>query len=117
MDIAGTRVFDAELVPRVTAVSPRVGSLAGGTDDMEKAYRKMPVDDPSLTVICQWDPFNSRPVFFQVQGFPFGLATAVNGFNRLTAFLTAFHRRILRAPCSNYYDDFVVWSTGSSRLW
>ena len=90
------------------ASAPLRWTLAGGTDDMEKAYRKMPVDDPSLTVICQWDPFNARPVFFQVQGFPFGLATAVNGFNRLTAFLTAFHRRILRAPCSNYYDDFVV---------
>ena len=30
MDIAGGLLFDAELVPRITAVSPRLGSLAGG---------------------------------------------------------------------------------------
>ena len=32
VDIAGGLLFDAELVPRITAVSPRLGSLAGGTD-------------------------------------------------------------------------------------
>ena len=30
VDIAGGLLFDAELVPRITAVSPRLGSLAGG---------------------------------------------------------------------------------------
>ena len=81
-------------------------SLHGGTDDMEKAYRRVAVDVPQ--VVCMWDPFNKSPTFFVVSGFPFGLASAVNAFNRLTSFLTAFNRRVLHLPSGNFYDDFVI---------
>ena len=73
---------------------------------MEKAYRRVAVDVPQ--VVCMWDPFNKSPTFFVVSGFPFGLASAVNAFNRLTSFLTAFNRRVLHLPSGNFYDDFVI---------
>ena len=37
-DLAAGAPFDAELPPRITAVSPQHGSLAGGTD-LSRAYR------------------------------------------------------------------------------
>ena len=80
--------------------------LHGGTDDMEKAYRRVAVDVPQ--VVALWDPFNKHTAFFVVSGFPFGLSSAVNAFNRLTTFMTAFNRRVLRLPSSHYYDDFVI---------
>ena len=81
-------------------------ALHGGTDDMEKAYRRVAVDIPQ--VVALWDPFNKKATFFIVSGFPFGLASAVNAFNRLTTFMTAFNRRVLYLPSGNYYDDFVI---------
>ena len=81
-------------------------ALHGGTDDMEKAYRRVAVDIPQ--VVALWDPFNEEATFFIVSGFPFGLSSAVNAFNRLTTFMTAFNRRVLYLPSGHYYDDFVI---------
>ena len=47
VDIAGGLVFDAELVPRITAVSPRLGSLAGGNPSPNPNPKPSPNPNPN----------------------------------------------------------------------
>ena len=79
-----------------------------GTDDMEGAYRQIPVH-PShecLAIAAVWNVHTNEWVFFAMQGLPFGLGAAVNQFNRLPAFLVAVARRILGLPVISFFDDF-----------
>ena len=93
-----------------------------GTEDIASAYRRMPCSQPWFTVFAQWDPTRVGPdgslgavVFFRLQGFNFGLKSAVVAFNRLSFFMTRVAVRILRVTCTSYYDDFCVAEPSFAR--
>ena len=82
--------------------------LAGGCDDWKKAYRQLPVDDPSVSVVATWDPTAKVVRYFITRGHCFGAVAAVNSFNALASFLTGSARRLFGACCGNYFDDHIT---------
>ena len=46
--------------------------------------------------------------YFRLQGFNFGLKSAVNAFNRLSACIRELANRLLAICCTSYVDDFCV---------
>ena len=44
-----------------------------GLDDMTAAYRQVPVNDPSLTVIAYYAPSKGKVLFRALRGHNFGL--------------------------------------------
>ena len=82
--------------------------LAGGCDDWKKAYRQIPVDDISNSVVACWDPVKRVVVYFIVKGHVFGAVNAVNSFNAVSKFLTCAARAMFASCSGNYFDDHVV---------
>ena len=82
--------------------------MAGGTDDWKKAYRQIPTDDPSRSVVAQWDPERKCVVYFVVLGHCFGAVGAVNSFNAVSRFVTCTTRAFHGASAGNYFDDHVA---------
>ena len=82
--------------------------LHGGCSDWKKAYRQCPTDDPSRSVVAQWDPHAKKVVYFVTHGHLFGQTCAVNSFNAVAKFLTCAARRLFACCCGNYFDDHIV---------
>ena len=82
-------------------------SVLIGTEDIASAYRRMPCSEPWFTVFAQWDPFSERVVFFRLQGFNFGLKSAVVAFNRLSFRMQRAAVRLLPLCSGSYFDDFA----------
>ena len=84
--------------------------LVASTDDMQGAFRQIPVAPSSLcyTIIAAWNPEIQAMSFFQLYGMPFGLNGAVFDFNRISAALLAICRRWLALPALAFHDDFTV---------
>jgi hypothetical protein len=79
-----------------------------GTEDIASAYRRMPCCAPWYTVFAQWNPYTESVEYFRLQGFNFGLKSAVNAFNRLSSCIRELANRLLAICCSSYFDDFCV---------
>ena len=79
-----------------------------GTEDIASAYRRMPCCAPWYTVFAQWNPHTESVEYFRLQGFNFGLKSAVNAFNRLSSCIRELANRLLAICCSSYFDDFCV---------
>ena len=60
-------------------------------------------------------PEGPRVVFLRISGHSFGLVSAVTDFNALAEFTTHCSRRIGRAACGRYYDDFVIIDPARGR--
>ena len=81
------------------------------TNDVVAAFRRVACADPSTTIVAQWDP---RPVsdggqrvqLFYVQGFNFGLKSAVMAYNAVAEFQTRAAVRLLPVVACHYFDDF-----------
>ena len=82
--------------------------LHGGCSDWKKAYRQCPTDDPSRSVVAQWDPQAKKVVYFVTHGHLFGQTCAVNSFNAVAKFLTCSARRLFACCGGNYFDDHIV---------
>ena len=90
--------------------------MAGGTDDIVRAYRQCPCRTPQFAVVCVVDPGSSpgrahlrgRAFFFVLPGMNFGLVSAVNQFNRFPELVVAFLRRKCGVVCTHYFDDYCV---------
>ena len=78
-----------------------------GTEDISAAYRRFPCSEPWFSVFAQWDPTTSSVVYFRLEGFNFGLKSAVVAFNRLSFCLQQTTARLLGVSCSRYFDDFA----------
>ena len=80
----------------------------GCSDDMEGAYRQIPVIDDHLrySVIAIWHPVERGWRFAILYGLAFGLSAAVLHFNRWGGLLTALSRRWLAVPLVAFFDDF-----------
>ena len=82
--------------------------LRGGCDDWKKAYRQLPVDDPSRSVVACWDPDSKSVSYFIVRGHVFGAVHAVNSFNAVSKFLTVSCRALFACCGGNYFDDHIM---------
>jgi hypothetical protein len=60
-------------------------SILMGTEDVASAYRKMPCSQPWFTIFAQWDPHTEQVVFYRLEGFNFGLSSAVGETRRRDA--------------------------------
>ena len=69
-------------------------SMLLGTEDIASAYRRATCSVPGLTMFAQWNPHESRVEFFELQGFNFGLRSAVLWFNRLSNFMCVSRRTL-----------------------
>ena len=86
--------FPAHIASLFYSVLGRKARLSGGCDDWKKAYRQIPVDDPSRSVVACWDPDSNSVVYFVVRGHVFGAVHAVNSFNAVSKFLTVSCRSL-----------------------
>ena len=100
--------FPAQLASLYYSILGDSCDLRGGCDDWKKAYRQIPVDDPSTSVVACWDPDSKDVAYFVVKGHVFGAVHAVNSFNVVAKFLTVACRALFGATCGNYFDDHVV---------
>lgn len=82
--------------------------LHGGTEDIEMAYRTCPCETPQYTAVALADPSTGLARFFILPGMNFGLASAVNQFNRLPELVVAFLRRRCGISLTHYFDDYCV---------
>ena len=86
-----------------------------GTEDVQAAYRRMACSEPWFTVFAQWDPTTSSVVYFRLQGFNFGLKSAVVAFNRLSNAMWSIVVRLCGVCCAAYFDDFCCAEPSFSR--
>ena len=100
--------FPAHIASLFYSVLGRKARLSGGCDDWKKAYRQIPVDDPSRSVVACWDPDSKSVVYFVVRGHVFGAVHAVNSFNAVSKFLTVSCRSLFACCGGNYFDDHVM---------
>jgi hypothetical protein len=80
----------------------------GCTDDLEKAYWRVPNSQPEFALVAQFDPVTQRVVIMQVPGLSFGLVSSVTNFNVLAEFTSHVVRRLLAVVTGHYYDDYVT---------
>ena len=100
--------FPARLADMYHSILGPLARLEGGTDDWKKAYRQIPTDDPSRSVVAQWDPERKQVVYFIVLGHCFGQVCAVNSFNAVSRFLSCATRSMCGAAVGNYFDDHIT---------
>ena len=83
-------------------------SMAGGTDDIEMAYRRCPVRTPQFVVAALVDPSSGLTLFFVLPGMAFGQTASVNQFNRLPELVVHFLRCRCGVSNTHYFDDYTV---------
>ena len=81
------------------------------TNDVVAAFRRVACADLSTTIVAQWDPRpksvgGQRVKLFYVQGFNFGLKSAVMAYNAVAEFQTRAAVRLLPVVACHYFDDF-----------
>ena len=80
------------------------------TNDVVAAFRRVACADPRVTIVAQWDPRpavdgGQRVALFYVQGFNFGLKSAVMAYNAVAEFQTRVAVRLLPIVACHYFDD------------
>ena len=96
----------AEFLRQAEAQGKPCLPLTLSTDDVKKAYRKIPTSQPNYTCVCVYNPETDSAAFFVVRGHNFGLTSAVPNFNRSPALVCAATRILLAAPVDHFVDDF-----------
>jgi hypothetical protein len=96
-----------------------VPAMCIGVDDMQHAYRQIPVADEGYSIVGIWHPDKNRVLYHQVWGHPFGFTASVPNFSRLPVFICTVARRLFASAVCSYIDDFLTpdlaVSNGSSQ--
>ena len=79
------------------------------TNDVVAAFRRVACADPRVTIVAQWDPRpaeigGQRVALFYVQGFNFGLKSAVMAYNAVAELQTRAAVRLLPVVACHYFD-------------
>ena len=113
--------FPMEVAAAFAKLLPIDGSwtMNLATNDMVAAFRRCAVADPSVTIVAQWDPRpesegGQRVQLFYVQGFNFGLKSAVLAYNNLAEFQTRAAVRLLPIVACHYFDDWCCAEPSNS---
>ena len=88
--------------------APATNSMEHGTEDLARAYRQIPNDDPSYMVCAVWNPDAKKVDYFWAPGMLFGLKSAPTSFNRLPELLVMASRLIFGITASHYFDDYSI---------
>ena len=90
------RCITSEMPARLAAMmydrwsgSPHV--VHGGTDDLHKAYWRVPNSEPCNSIIMLYHPRLQRVVMYEVPGHSSGLRSSVLNFKYLNSFAIAFN--------------------------
>ena len=96
-----------------------VPAMCIGLDDMQHAYRQVPVKDEGYSIVGIWHPKLNRVLYHQVWGHPFGFTASVPNFSRLPVFICTVARRLFASAVCSYIDDYLTpdlsVSNGSSQ--
>ena len=79
-----------------------------GLDDMARAYRRVPVATPWLTVFAIWSLRRSRVEYYYLDGHCFGFVAGVLNFNAFPHFVCALSRVLFAVACDHFYDDYMI---------
>ena len=96
----------AEFMRQATIQGKPCPELTLSTDDVAKAYRKIPTSQPEYSVACIYDTQKDAAAYFITRGHPFGASSAVTNFNRSPALVCSASRRLLATPVDHFVDDF-----------
>ena len=78
--------------------------------DLESAYKQCPVAQKHshVSVFALKKPESGEVEFFEACALPFGATAAVHGFYRCATALNHTAHHVISAPCSHYFDDFIL---------
>eukprot|EP00438_Fugacium_kawagutii_P015703 Skav235326 [mRNA] locus=scaffold520:575870:577966:+ [translate_table: standard] len=103
------RIMNPEATPEDLTQHMPWMHIVAGTEDLWKGYRQNhPVKQHMcVNIITFVHPHTGSRVYAQLFGLPFGLASAVNQFNRAPQLFTAVTRRIFCMVGGHYFDDSI----------
>ena len=76
-----------------------------GTDDVKKAFRRLPNAAFQCYVLMLWDYVRCVVAYFILPSFIFGCYSAVHAWNRVPALYCHIFRRLLAVAIVMYFDD------------
>ena len=91
-------------------------ALALGLDDMSRAYRRVPVATPWLTVFAIWSFRRRRVEYYYLDGHCFGFVSAVLNFNAFPHLVCALCRVFFAVPCDHFFDDYMLVDLGLAGM-
>ena len=98
------------------AVHPEVISdvWVGRTLDLSRAYKQLALDETSRLLAVVGFFYRDKWLFFRSDVLPFGAIAAVYSFNRVSRSLHHLICKLLRGPCTCFYDDYPTISPKAS---
>jgi hypothetical protein len=82
--------------------------LQHSTDDVDSAYRRMACGHPEATVVAIFDTKIGDVRYYTMNGFNFGLLSAVLAFNRHSQIVAMVARRFFGVCVAGYFDDYDI---------
>jgi hypothetical protein len=83
-------------------------AMQHSTDDVDRAYRRMAAMHPEATVVALFDTEVGDVRYYTMNGFPFGLASAVLAFNRHSQVTAMIARRFFGVCTAAFFDDYSI---------
>jgi hypothetical protein len=82
--------------------------LQHSTDDVESAYRRMAAAHPEATVVAQFNTEANTVSYYTMDGFNFGISSAVLHFNRHSQNMSMLAKRFFGVCNAAFFDDYDV---------
>ena len=92
------------------AVAQRCRSVYMGAEDMQGAYRQVPLHpaDVKYAVTAVYDPTSKQVKLFEMYGQPFGAGHAVPNFCRVSEWIARMLQRFFHLHVDHFFDDFFI---------
>ena len=92
------------------AVAQRCNSVYMGTEDMQGAYRQVPLHcmDVKYAIAAVYDPDSKQVKLFEMYGQPFGAGHAVPNFCRVSEWVSRMLQRFFHMHVDHFFDDFFI---------
>ena len=92
------------------AVAQRCNSVRMSTEDMQGAYRQVPLHpaDVKYAITAVYDPVSQQVKLFEMYGQPFGAGHAVPNFCRVSEWIARMLQRFFHLFVDHFFDDFFI---------
>ena len=87
---------------------PHLTPLQHSTDDVESAYRRMAAAHPEATVVAQFNTEANTVSYYTMNGFNFGISSAVLHFNRHSQNMSMLAKRFFGVCNAAFFDDYDI---------
>ena len=107
------------LLVMITSMANHVSTnLVVGTEDMQGAYRQVPLPDSQLSISITgvYNPDTREVSLFEMFGQPFGAGHAVPNFHRVAEWLSRTIVRGFKIIIDHFFDDFFMVLRKSEAL-